>query len=418
MYGVIGATIASVGIIVALIPVAPEFQQFFRNRIGDILGEWLLGASLPLAASPPVILFYVWIHNRTKQLELWCHQCNHFFNTSSIFERVSDSGLCPACGTQQFCDADQFCQSTFVARTGPSPQQALQAALICALLLLSFGGLLIFSWFSGSGVQWLAAGIVTILAGIWYLIRQSRFRRRQTKMTTAEPIRPHPKNVDGPFYVEYGCCTSCDVPMQQAPKHFAYDGDKHCYVCRQPQTAADTTDMIGTAWMAELQCIRYRGNNPDVLRRMAELDLRELCDVQPPRYTSPLIRNHVEFSVVSNAEFATPQQLAANFVDYLTSRTNEWRQLTTKPIQISGNSASLAFSWYEDHFHVILFAADPDPDSGPKWHVAYSADDPSAHGVGNIVSHWLSCFADVFGNISWYTESDWHGPKVGHPTRF
>ena len=180
--------IAFVGILVALIPLAPEFQHFFRNRIGGNWGEGLLGASFPLAASPPVILFYVWIHKRTKQLELRCHQCKHFFNTYSIFERVRDSGLCPACGTQQFCDADQFCQSTIVARSGPSPEQSLQAALVCALLLLSFGALLIFSWFFGSGVQWLVAGVVTILAGLWYLLRRSRFQRRQARTIIAEHL--------------------------------------------------------------------------------------------------------------------------------------------------------------------------------------------------------------------------------------
>lgn len=231
-----------------------------------------------------------------------------------------------------------------------------------------------------------------------------------------EPIRPHPKNVDGPFYVEYGCCTACDVPMQEAPNHFAYDGDNHCYVCRQPQTASDTTVMIGTAWMAELHCIRYRGTDPDVLRRLAELDLREICDIQPPRHISPVIRNHVEFSVIGNAELATPQQLAAHFVDHLTSQNNEWRHFKTKPIRTSANSASLAFSWYEDHFHVIVFAADSG--SNAKWHIEHSPDDPGAHGVGNVVSHWLSCCAATFTNIRWYTDSDWHSSKVGHSTRF
>ena len=45
--------------------------------------------------------------------------------------------------------------------------------------------------------------------------------------------------------------------MQEAPGHFAYDHDHHCYVCRQPQSASEITDMIGKAWMAELQSVRY-----------------------------------------------------------------------------------------------------------------------------------------------------------------
>ncbi len=100
------------------------------------------------------------------------------------------------------------------------------------------------------------------------------------------PNRSHPKNVDGPFYVEYGCCTACDLPRQEAPNHFAYDGDDHCYICRQPGNLAETTDMIGIAWAAELRCIRYRGNDADVLRRFAELDLRELCDIEPLRISN------------------------------------------------------------------------------------------------------------------------------------
>lgn len=230
------------------------------------------------------------------------------------------------------------------------------------------------------------------------------------------PIRPHPKNVTGPFYVEYGCCTACDVPMQEAPNHFAYDSDNHCYVCQQPNNASDTTDMIGTAWMAELRCIRYRGDDPDILRRFAELGLREICDVQPPHHISPVIRNHVEFSLIGNTELATPQQLAAHFVDHLISKNNEWQQFKTKPIQASTHSASLAFSWYEDDFHVVTFAADPG--SNAKWHVEHSPADPSAHGVGNTVSDWLSRFPATFANICWYTESDWNGSKVGHSTRF
>ncbi len=187
LYGIVGATISTVGIMVTLLPIAPELRHFFCNRIGSTLGEVLLGASLPLAASPPVILFFVWIHKRAKQLELRCHQCSHFFNTYSIFEVVRNSGLCPACGTQQFCDADQFCRSTFVTPTGgPSPNQALRAALVCASLLLSFGALLIFRWFLGSGHEWLAAGIVIVLAGLWYIFRRSRFQRRRTRTIIAE----------------------------------------------------------------------------------------------------------------------------------------------------------------------------------------------------------------------------------------
>ncbi len=46
-----------------------------------------------------------------------------------------------------------------------------------------------------------------------------------------EPIRPHPKNVDGPLYVEYGCCSDCDSPLQEAPSDFS------CFCLKLPSVA-------------------------------------------------------------------------------------------------------------------------------------------------------------------------------------
>jgi hypothetical protein len=204
--------------------------------------------------------------------------------------------------------------------------------------------------------------------------------------------------------------------MQEAPGHFAYDADDHCYVCRQPQTAAETTDMIGTAWMAELQCIRYRGNDPDVLRRFAEIDLRNICDVEPPQHIAPIIRNHVKLTIASPSTVATPQQLADKFIEHLSSQNNEWRQFKTAQGQTSANSTSLEFSWYDDHFHPIVFAAVLGATC--DWHIHYPLkNDLGDHGVGNVVSYWLSRHPESFTKIRWYTDDDWYGAKIGQSTR-
>ena len=231
-----------------------------------------------------------------------------------------------------------------------------------------------------------------------------------------DPIRQHPKNVQGPFYVEYGCCTACDVPMQEAPNHFAYDAAGHCYVCRQPETPAETTDLIGTAWMAEFQCIRYRGNDADVLRRFAELDLRELCDIEPPQNIKPITRNHVDFVVGGPFSITSPQQLASEFIDHLYSQNNEWRQFKTRSLHATADSASLEFSWYDDHFHQIVFSATRGDSN--KWHIQYPLkNELGDHGVGYVVSLWLSQNPDRFTDIRWYSDEDWMGPKIGQSTR-
>ncbi len=227
--------------------------------------------------------------------------------------------------------------------------------------------------------------------------------------------RPHPRNVSGPFYVQYGCCTSCDVPMQAAPGHFAYDTDDHCFVCRQPQTAAETSDMIGTAWMAEFQCIRYRGDDPDVLRRLAELDLRAICDTAPPSNIHPVIRNHVLINVVGPPAISAPQDLAQEFVEHLTSQNNEWRQFKVTPVEKSEDCASIQLSWYEDHFHSVAFAKGPD--SPDDWHIEHVLqNDLSDRGVGNVVSSWLKIHQERFINPRWYTDADWRDRKSWQST--
>jgi hypothetical protein len=248
-----------------------------------------------------------------------------------------------------------------------------------------------------------------------FAVRLSQTLCSKVDAAMNEPIRPHPKNVNGPFYVEYGCCTACDVPMQEAPNHFAYDGDNHCYVCRQPDAETETTDMIGTALMAEFQCIRYRGDDPDVLQRFAELDMREICDIEPPAHINPVIRNHVRINVIGMPPVATPKELAQEFIDHLMSENNGRRQFKTQPIQISNNSALFQISWYDDHFHPIVFNAVSD--SPAEWHIQYPLKNHTGdRGIGTVVSNWLNRNSNRFTNIRWYTESDWHHHKPPRST--
>jgi hypothetical protein len=174
--------------------------------------------------------------------------------------------------------------------------------------------------------------------------------------------------------------------------------------------------MIRTAWIAESQCIRYRGDDPDVLRRFAELDLRYICDTEPPRGIEPIIRNHVEFTVGAVSAIATPQQLANEFINHLNAQNTELRQYVTTPIEVSVDSASLRFSWYENKFHPIVFAAAPTVRSG--WHIHYPLGiETGDHGVGNTVSDWLDSHPESFTNVRWFTDADWDGEKIGRATR-
>src|SRR5260370_36518129 len=96
-----------------------------------------------------------------------------------------------------------------------------------------------------------------------------------------EGIQPHPRNAGGPFYVVNGCCAACELPLLVAPELFAFDGKEHCYVKRQPSSKEEFDRALLAASDAELACIRYRGSDPEILRRFGELGRPELCDDRP-----------------------------------------------------------------------------------------------------------------------------------------
>ena len=71
-------------------------------------------------------------------------------------------------------------------QTKPTPQDALRTALECALLLLGFGAISISGWLLGLGDQFLVVGVMTIVAGLWYLWRRSRYHKASE--TDAKPL--------------------------------------------------------------------------------------------------------------------------------------------------------------------------------------------------------------------------------------
>ena len=93
---------------------------------------------------------------------------------------------------------------------------------------------------------------------------------------------PYPKNVPGPFYVEDGCCITCGIPTEEAPEVFAWDDEakwgSHCFVHCQPQTAEALKKVLSAIKHAEVDCIRYRGNDHAIRMQLIEQGSGEQCD--------------------------------------------------------------------------------------------------------------------------------------------
>jgi len=162
----------------------------------------------------------------------------------------------------------------------------------------------------------------------------------------------HPKNAAGPFYVLNGCCTACGVPTAIAPELFEFDSTYHCYVKRQPSSNAEMEKALHVLRGQELGCVRYRGTDEAILRRLAEAGEAQQCD-HPPAHVGVVLRNMVTFAISdSNCVPRDGPGFLEEFSAYLKARYPHL-EVRTKPIELREGGASFALAWFKDHFHPI-----------------------------------------------------------------
>jgi hypothetical protein len=230
--------------------------------------------------------------------------------------------------------------------------------------------------------------------------------------------QPHPKNVSGPFYVLNGCCTACDVPISEAPDLLTYDETNHCYVKRQPCTKDEVDRTLRAAWAAELECIRYRGNDSEVLRRFAEFGAPHLCDVPPPPEIRPVERDLVTFDTESPDYVGlSAVDLAEAYRVYLLRLNSQREGLTARfryrlmPVVGNPATASFTYSWFEDDRHTVEFRVIGAPEV--RWMIChFSAGRVGGRGVSNRLDDWLKG-AGSFCRIRWYSAEEWAVREAG-----
>ena len=215
-------------------------------------------------------------------------------------------------------------------------------------------------------------------------------------MSDAGPI--HPKNAPGPFYVLNGCCTACGVPTTVAPELFDFDSADHCYIKRQPTSHTEMEKALQVLRAQELGCVRYRGTDEAILRRLAEAGEAHQCD-HPLPGIGLVLRNVVTF-LRSDAPdgAADAARLLDEFSDYLKSRYPHL-EVRTKPIEVREREASFALAWFEDHFHPMTIRPVEDSD---RWLILHRGN----LGLSEFMDDWLRS-SERFSDFRWYSEHAW-----------
>jgi hypothetical protein len=213
--------------------------------------------------------------------------------------------------------------------------------------------------------------------------------------------KPHHMNVAGDFYVVDQCCTACGVPTHLAPETFAFVNDghgEHCYVQRQPAAPDELERALMVVRCQELGCVRYRGTDAVILRRLTEAGEGGQCDAPLPPGVHPVLRNHVSVEAQSlEARSWEPATVLERFRLWLMRRTRSYR---TTPVVRTASGASFSFSWTAESFHEVR--ASPCGDAPGRWLLHHSGN----IAVSETIAEWLGS-ADELGAAQWYSQEEW-----------
>jgi hypothetical protein len=185
------------------------------------------------------------------------------------------------------------------------------------------------------------------------------------------------------------------------------DVERHCFVKQQPQTEDEIYRAIRALASSEVQCLRYKGNDPEILRRLVEIGESDVCDLPVPATSVPLLRNYLTFETT----FASQAwDVAIALRDQILSQSSEYTEFKVTPPQHKGQKVVFDFSWYEDNYHTLTFASGES--STKRWLVHHSRLwKVGSVGLSLIIDDWLRSDAR-FSNFRWYTSDAWR--RAGH----
>ncbi|MES1198696.1 MAG: ferredoxin [Pseudomonadota bacterium] len=213
--------------------------------------------------------------------------------------------------------------------------------------------------------------------------------------------------------MENGCCIMCGVPLDEAPEVFAWADEtdqSQCVVANQPQTTTALNHTLNAMWSGEVKCIRYRGVDPEIVRRLVEMGYADLCDQSVATGAVPLLRNHARFSIVDNGELILPQQVAADLLRHFIDNAGPFSDRRVRELRSDDTCSAVQISWFKGFYHDVTFEKLNPTD----WLVRAKSGRPGVGiGLSRIVERWLEQDARI-RDVAWFSEEQW---RLGGPSQ-
>ena len=211
------------------------------------------------------------------------------------------------------------------------------------------------------------------------------------RMGASQPTSNEPVRDQNDFYVEPNCCLLCGVPEGIAPEIFR-TGEHNCSMIRQPCSEDEIDRTIRAMWSSEVDCVRYRGRDAAMLKRLARAGMAGQTDHGDASASSVSLRDQVTFVVPESAVLKDASQVAKAFRQSL-------RMEGKKVLPAWLGRRSVWLSWYRNRFHLVRFA-----DVGHRRIVARLQWAIATQGPAWLVDDWLRAQSVV--NIRWEAADD------------
>jgi hypothetical protein len=189
------------------------------------------------------------------------------------------------------------------------------------------------------------------------------------------------------------------------------DDETHCFVRRQPENADEIDGAVRALWSSEVDCIRYRGTDPALLKRIAELGGADRCDVDQGRVRMRIRDRVLLRSRLGEADSATA--LADRFRSYLAEADRPW-PYRLRPRR-RWRPARVIFSWDsgitgKGHFNSVTFAVCGEGKG--RFLARLAAWSPAATGLALLVHDWLK-EAEAAEEVRWFSLDELDSGKPG-----
>lgn len=193
-----------------------------------------------------------------------------------------------------------------------------------------------------------------------------------------ETKRPAPSDTqDGDFYVEPDCCLLCGVPESIAPNIFE-TGENHCSVKRQPTSQDEVDRTVRAMWSSEVDCIRYRGRDTSMLRRLARAGMADRTDHPIQSESTAKLRDHVSFYISAETNLANSAHFIAD------AFRDDMRTGDNRVLPVIFGRRDVWVSWYQNRFHLVRFI-----DGGSGLFIASLRSRTALQGLAWLVDDWL-----------------------------